>query len=251
MSNNGHRIPAALLILALVMALTTNANAQQSDGLRWSVTPYVWMPTTRVDLTFEDTNVGGTIRIKDVIDTIDSAFMISVEGGKGQWSAFADLMFVDASDVTERTLVSIRARNKQTFLDAALSFWPAGVDTPLSFFGGLRYTGFDNRYDIVGNPAGTTLLSSRSKVDYYDVLLGLRYRFDLSDRWAFLTRGDASFGDSDGTLMLRANFAYTVGKRQQNKILFGYQHKEAEFEESGLQTAFEFSGFVAGFNFRF
>jgi hypothetical protein len=79
-------------------------------------------------------------------------------------------------------------------------------------------------------------------------LLGLRYRFDLSDRWALLTRGDVSFGDSDGTFMLRANLAYTVGERRQNKILFGYQHKEADFEDSGLETAFEFSGFVAGFN---
>ena len=82
-------------------------------------------------------------------------------------------------------------------------------------------------------------------------MLGLRYRFDLSDRWALHTRGDVSFGDSEGTLMLRANFAYTVGERGQNKILLGYQYKEAEFEDSGLKTAFEFSGFVAGFNFRF
>ena len=239
------------LALTFFTLLMTNANAQQSDSLRWSVTPYVWMPTTRVDLTFEDTTIGGTIRVKDVIDTIDSALMISVEGGKGQWSAFADLMFADASDVTERTLLSIRARNKQTFLDAALSFWPDGVDTPLSFIGGLRYTSFDNRFDIVSNPTGTTLLSTRSKADYYDVLLGLRYRFDLSDRWALLTRADTSFGDSDGTFMLRANFAYTVGKRGQNRILFGYQHKEADFEDGGLETAFEFSGFAAGFNFRF
>jgi len=96
-----HPLPAMLITLMLVAALATNAEAQQSEGMRWSITPYVWMPTTRVDLTFEDTTVGGTIRVKDVIDTIDAAFMISVEGGKGHWSAFADLMFADASDVTE------------------------------------------------------------------------------------------------------------------------------------------------------
>ena len=35
--------------------------------------------------------------------------------------------------------------------------------------------------------------------DYFDALLGVRYRFDLSERWGLLTRGDLSFGDSEGT----------------------------------------------------
>ena len=238
-------------VLVAPMIFAADAKAQQGDGLSWSITPYIWAPDTKVDLTFEDTSVGGTIRVKDVIDTIDTAFMVTAEAGKGNWSAFFDFMIIDASDVTERTLVSVRARNKQQFIDVALSWWPGGIDSPFSLIGGLRHTGFDNRYEVVSNPTGNTLLSTRSDPDYNDVLLGLRYRFDLSERWALLTRADGSFGDSDGTLMLRANFAYKVGKRQQNQVLFGYQYKEADFDDAGLETAFEFSGFQAGFNFRF
>ena len=95
------------------------------------------------------------------------------------------------------------------------------------------------------------LVERRSTKDYYDGLIGLRYRFDLSERWALLTHGDLSFGDSEGTFLLRADFAYTVGKRQLNRILFGYQYKEAEFKDGDLVTDFSYNGPLAGFNFRF
>jgi hypothetical protein len=66
-----------------------------------------------------------------------------------------------------------------------------------------------------------------------------------------LTRGDVSFGDSKGTWLVQGLFAYTVGKRQRNRIVFGYQYKEAEFREGDLITEFTYNGPIAGFNFRF
>ena len=62
---------------------------------------------------------------------------------------------------------------------------------------------------------------------------------------------DLSFGDSEGTFLLRANFAYIVGKHRQNRILFGYQYKEAEFRDDDVVTDFSYQGPMAGFNFHF
>ena len=66
-----------------------------------------------------------------------------------------------------------------------------------------------------------------------------------------MTRGDVSFGDSKGTWLVQGLFAYTVGKRQRNRIVFGYQYKEAEFGDGDLITEFAYNGPMAGFNFRF
>jgi hypothetical protein len=66
-----------------------------------------------------------------------------------------------------------------------------------------------------------------------------------------LTRGDVSFGDSEGTWLLNALFAYTVGKLEMNRIVFGYQIKEAEFKSDELTTKYSYQGQIAGFNFRF
>jgi len=246
--------PYSVLALAMLVMLMSApvARAQDANSFSWSITPYLWATETTVDLTFRDADIGaGEISFNDLLDVLDAAFMIHVEGGRGNWSAFGDLTYLKTSDSTERTALIVDSNSKQLFLDAAAAWWPGGVGSNLSLFGGLRYSEFDDRYSfrlIINNaPVG----ERRSTKDYYDALIGLRYRFDLSDRWALLTRADTSFGDSEGTVLLQANLAWTVGKRQQNRILFGYQYKTAEFRDADLRLDFDYQGPMAGFNFRF
>jgi len=175
--------------------------------------------------------------------------MIDVEVGRGRWSALVDVAYLSMSDTDERTLLTIASRNKQTFIDLAGAYWPNGIGSPLSFFGGVRATMFDDRYQFL---LGDQLLAERrSSKDYYDVLLGVRYRFELGERWNLLTNGNVSFGDSEGTLVARAFFAYSLGGEDRYQILFGYQYKEADFKSGNLRTDYTYGGPGAGFNFRF
>ncbi len=244
------QLPFVALIHLLMLGAFSTASAQNSDSTQWSVTPYIWATDTTVDLTFRDTNIGaGDISFGDLLDILDAAFMLHVESGGDNWTAFGDFTYLKTSDTTERTLITIDADNEQTFLDAAIAYWPGGVGSQFNVFGGLRYTGFNDRYRF--SIGGIQVSEQRSTRDYYDALLGVRYRFDLAERWELLTHGDVSFGDSEGTFLLRANFGYIVGKRRQNRILFGYQYKEAEFRDGDLVTDFSYTGPMAGFNFRF
>jgi hypothetical protein len=243
---------SVIVLIIGCLGLFSTASAQQNSSFNWSITPYLWAPTTKVDLTFRDTDIGsGEISFKDLFDTLETAFMIQVEGGRGNWSTFGDLTYLKTSDAIERNLLTINTKSKQTFFDAAVAYWPGGFGSQLSVFGGVRYSGLDNRYTFTTTATGTPVGEQHSKNDYYDALLGLRYRFDFSDRWALLTHGDYSFGDSEGVFILRRNFAYTVGKKQQNRILFGYQYKESEFKDGDLTTSFKYNGPMAGFDFRF
>jgi len=242
----------SLLLIAhcSIFLFATTASAQSGE-VKWSVTPYLWASDTSVDLTFRDTNIGaGDISFADLLDVLDAAFMLHVESEGGEnWSMFGDFTYLSTSDTTERTLITIDAENDQIFLDVAVAYWPGGIGSQLNLFGGLRYSGFDNRYGF--SIGGMQIAEQRSDSNYYDALLGIRYRIELAERWELLTHGDLSFGDSEGTFLLRANFAYLIGKRQQNRILFGYQYKEAKFKDGDLVTDFSYSGPMAGFNFRF
>ena len=236
--------------LAASLCLPVPAMAQDSDGFTWSVTPYLWASRTEVDLSYRGDSIGGDeISFDDLLGVLDSAFMIHAEGGRGYWSGYLDLTYLETSDREERTLFTIDTDSEQVILDAAVAWWPGGAGSALSLIGGLRYTGFDDRYHFILQ--STEVATRRNTADYYDALLGIRYRFDLSERWALATHADASFGDSEGTWVLRAMFAYTVGKRQQNRILFGYQYKQAEFRDGDLDTDFSYYGPIAGFDFRF
>jgi hypothetical protein len=251
MRMNRWTLAATAALLGLFSTLSATADDHGGNSLSWAVTPYLWAPNTTIDLTLGDNNIGGEVSFSDILDTIDAGFMGHLEGGKGNWSAFADLTYVDASDTTERTLIRITSQNTQTFLDVALAWHPGGIGESFSVFGGLRYTGAETRFDFVSVPNDTPLGSQRSDADFYDALLGLRYRFDLSERWSLQTRGDVSFGDTEGTLLARASFAYTVGERRENRILFGYQYKQLEFKDSGVTTKIRLAGPTAGFSFRF
>ncbi len=241
----------AVIVLACAIAPPFDAFAQQGDSMHWSITPYLWAPTTTVDLALRGTSIGsGKLTFDDLLDTLDTAFMIHVEGGKGNWTGFADVTYLDTSDSNQRPLLKITTDSQQTFMDFAAVYWPAGVGSRFNVFGGVRYSGFDDEFRFYG-PAGNLLEKRKSTEDYYDALIGARYRFELSERWKLMTHADYSFGDSEGTFLLRANFAYIVGKRQQNRILFGYQYKEADFKDGDLEKDFAYQGPMAGFNFRF
>ena len=243
------------ILLSLLVISPATVHGQEADRFGWSITPYLWATETSVDLTFRDADIGtGEISFSDLLDVLDAAFMIHVEGGRGNWTAFGDLTYLKTSDSTERgglIVDTIDTDSKQLFFDGAVAWWPNGAGSNFSLFGGLRYSGFDDRYTFRLVADNLPDVERRSTKDYYDALVGLRYRFDFSDRWALLTRADTSFGDSEGTVLLQANLAWTVGKRRQNRILFGYQYKTAEFRDDDLRLDFDYQGPMVGFNFRF
>jgi len=249
-SGKRNALSGALLAGLLTGIAPAGAHAQSSDQLHWSITPYIWGTNTAADLSFRGRDVAsGDISFGDLMDMMDSAFMVHVETGKGHWSGFADLTYLEISDKDKRQFATIKSSSKQVFLDAALAYWPGGEGSNLSVYGGVRYTGLDDQFRIT--LVNTPLPKVRSDKKYTDALVGLRYRWDLSQRWSLLTQGDVSFGDSEGTWLVRGLFGYTVGKRQMNRLLFGYQYKEAEFEDGDLGIDYTYSGPLAGFNFRF
>ncbi len=234
----------------LFTLFAANANAQSSDRAQWSFTPYIWASDTSMDFSLDGSPVGGAdLSFNDILDVLETAFQIHVEGGKGNWSGFVDYTFISTSDSEVLPIVQIDIDSEQIVVDAAAAYWPGGVGSPLNLFGGVRYSEFDDTFgfSVGGTPVGAT----RSKKDYVDALFGIRHRIDLSDRWGLLTSGDVSFGDSEGTWQVQGLFAYTVGKMQQNRILIGYRYKRAEFKDGGLTTDYTFSGPIAAFAFGF
>jgi hypothetical protein len=243
---------ALTVVVSSMLIPVPGAQAQDASDFGWSITPYLWASETRFDLAVRDANIGeGEIPFADLLDVLDAAFMIHVEGGKGSWSAFGDLTYLKTSDTTERTVFVIDSDSEQLFVDGAVAWWPSGVGSNFNLYGGLRYSGLDDRFAFRLAINDQPVEERRSTKDFFDALVGLRYRFDFSERWSLLTRADTSFGDSEGTVLLQANLAWTVGKRQLNRIIFGYQYKTAEFRDDDLRLDFEYQGPMAGFNFRF
>lgn len=81
------------------LMLSEMAEAQSSDPLKWSVTPYIWASNTTLDLSFRGSPIGGAdISFKDLMDVTDGSLQVHVEAGKGNWSMFTDLTYISTSD---------------------------------------------------------------------------------------------------------------------------------------------------------
>ena len=251
-------VPALAQKTEALDGVTDEVPAEDSGQWFWSVTPYIWALDTDADLTVDDNPAGGgKFTYSDLHDTLDVALQLVAEAGKkgGNWSAFIDLTYMEASDDSTVSGVGadvfIESDSTHIYIDAAAAYWPLGVDENFSLFGGIRYTDIDDDFDLSEANAGTPIGLIANSSDFTDVLLGGRYTFDVAPRWSILTKADYSFGDSDGIWQVEAMVRYAVGSQLQNGIIVGYRYKEAELEEGGIKEDYEYRGPAVAFNFRF
>lgn len=133
------RILVLLISLAGYTLFTESAWAQADDKIGWSITPYLWASNTKVDLKFRDTGIGGdTITFSDLLDVLDTAFMLHVEGGKGKWSMFGDLTYLETSDTDERPVLTIDTKSKQA------EYKDCDLTTDFTYYGPMA--GFNFRF---------------------------------------------------------------------------------------------------------
>ena len=225
-------------------------DARASEGITWSISPYIWATETKVDLTARGVAVGGgSISFSDLADATDAGFQGVFEGKRGRWSALLDLTYLETSDRQARQFLNIKSESEALVLDAAVAFWPAGEDGGLSLLAGVRYTDMENTYRFLRD--GQQIAVVKNNRDFTDLLLGLRYMTPLANRWSLLTRGDYSFGDSEGTFQLQALVRWGFGGRMQHGVLFGYRYKEAEFKSGEVKEDYQYKGPVVGLNFTF
>lgn len=241
-----------LLTLSLFL-LNSSALGSEAEGWGWSITPYIWATDTNYDLTAEGTPIDdGRITFDDLLDVTDSSFQIAVETGResGNFSGFLDVTYLETSDNFQGNLLRIDTDSEQWFIDAAVAYWPQGVDGNLNVFGGVRYTDLDDKFTVKTNEAGLELLKFGPQRDFIDALVGARYRFDLADRWALLTHADYAAGDSEGIFFLQALLRFQLSKSGRYRMLLGYRYKEAEYEDGGLEEEYEYKGPVIGLSIR-
>jgi hypothetical protein len=243
------RFPVAAAVVTLLSIGAPLASAA-TDGVRWSISPYIWASQTKVDLTARGTAIGGgSISFGDLVDATDAGFQGVFEVGRGRWSAFVDFTYLETSNRDFRDFFIVKTESEAIVVDAAVSFWPAGEDAGLNLFAGVRYTDLEDKYRFLRD--GQQVASLKNARDFTDMLVGLRYILPLGERWALLTKGDYSFGDSEDTFQLQGVFRFGLGKQRQHGVLFGYRYKEAEFKSGELEEDFEYKGPVVGLNFTF
>jgi hypothetical protein len=244
---------AALGLAVLCLTgLPASVQAAEGEGWEWMVAPYGWAASIGTDLQTNQPPSGGVSNdtdFDDIVDKIDGAFQIHIEGQGDHWGMFTDFTFLGLADHHDRPRF-----HTESDLDARL-FELAAVWSPdderyqgLDLFAGLRYIDVDLTVQFdPENPLFDTTRFDGGET-FNDFMLGARYTWALSDRWGVTLRGDGSFGDTEGTWNASVVGSYRM---KHGAWLFGYRYLSVEVETGDTSTDITMNGPMIGYGFIF
>jgi hypothetical protein len=110
---------------------------------------------------------------------------------------------------------------------------------------GARYTTMENELTFANVPAKV-----KKTADWTDLMAGLRYRWQISERWKMILRGDIAGFGSNFTWNAAGLFDFQPWKHV--SIFAGYRVMDTDYDEESGQNKFEYKvqmrGPLAGLN---
>ena len=237
---------ATLSLIVSVSFWPSTASAQESDGWKFRITPYLWMlgfeGTTAV--LGEDSELD--VSFGDVLDLLNIALSANMELSKGKFFVVFDPMYAQL----EADIVGPDPIGGKMDIDLVIADLNVGysVNENFGLYAGLRY--YDQEITITPNMLPQVKLGD----DWTDFILGFRVQTSMSDKWSFAGKLDAAVGgDSDSAWYLQAVLLRHFGS---NKHLdLGWRYYDVDYESGSGVTRFKWdvahSGPVVGFSWEF
>jgi hypothetical protein len=248
------------------------SSGQTEDGWRFSLTPYIWLPTIGGQLKFTiPPGSGGSPIIdagpNDYLENLDFVILLTGEARKGRWSILGDFVYLDFAGSDAKTvgvelpgggtLPVIDAGTETDLTGSLLTFAPGyslystGVAN-MDFFGGVRYLSIEAGADWhITGPAGEFPArgSLREDAEILDGILGVRGRAKLGEgNWSITYYLDVGTGDSDWSWQASTGLSYGFSW---GDLRLAYRHLDYDTGSDHLLKDFSFSGPALGATFHF
>jgi len=206
------------------------------SGWWWSVAPYGWLNATEGDSGMGPVVAPVNVSFSDTLDTVDMGLMGVAEFGKGRWGFGADAIYAKFSQDTalsSRLFKSARADLKETFITPRLTY--TLIEKPgykMDVLLGARYSRLELGLTTYFRTGGN--LSQNGTRDFWDPILGVRGRWDITDAWYLHYMGDiGGFGvSSDLTWQAFLGVGYQF--HQNWSVVLGYRGLGLDYEKDGF-----------------
>lgn len=251
------RIALTTAAVAAVAAFTlsgTGPAEAQSASWEFAVSPYAWLPgiSTSTDTDFGD--VGTDSNTREVVEDLDFAFMGTIEARNGRWGLILDLINADLTS-SEDTPLGLLWSEAQVETSVGAFTTYAGYRVfedakgAVDVLGGARFFSLDIKTSLTpGTLAGR---SENASSDWADPVIGLRGRYDFTDKW--FTTGVMDFGGyeagSNRSWQLFASVGYQFNEHWSMQGAWRYMAIEKEI--NGRDVEVDLNGPLVGFTYRF
>lgn len=244
--------PIAFALAGLCAAsVSSHAVAAEGDAWSWVVAPYIWGASISTDHSRDvpPSESSSDSSFKNILDKLDGAFMLHVEGQGDHVGVFADYLYLSLGDSRSFNLLRTDSDLDATLFDLAMVWSPSGERfNGFEVFGGLRYIDVDLKIKFEPTNPEFPTLSVNPGESYSDFLLGFRYKWDFGNRWGMTVRADGSWGDTDGTFNTAATLSYAM---KNGEWLFGYRYMNADLPTDVSNTDLTLHGPQFGYGFNF
>lgn len=246
-------IAALLLAASPIGSAYADEGGAQADGAgaTWRLAPmYLWAPSVKTDLKFDQPPVSSTSSFSDIISKVDIVLTGHVEAQNDKFGFLADLSYLALSDETAYDLFGTEASMDVTMFELA------GVWSP----GDQRYEGFEAiaglrhlkaKVDAKFEPNNPLIPDARAILEqsYNDFMIGARYTTQLSERTQLTLRADASLGETGGT----ENFSAVLRWNHSGSgaWIFGYRYMNLKIDTNDEGVKVSQYGPVVGYEFQF
>lgn len=253
----------------------TNAHAADDDW-KYSVTPYLWLPSFNGNFKYSLPPSTGSPEVQTYyLNKLNAVLMLAGDARKGKMSFFTDLIYIDISGSSSHVKsVDFGGSQVGSSFDAGTqtsikgNVWTLGggytvvrtADASMDVIGGLRYLGVDVSTDwhlttTITDPSGgggTFPLAGTvsERVDLWDAIIGVRGKFNLGDtgKWSVPYYLDAGTGSSTLTWQGLIGMAYTFGW---GDVSLAYRHLYYSQKGDQFIQSLALSGPLLGATFRF
>jgi hypothetical protein len=264
------------IVAALAGALWLTYAHAADDDWKYSVTPYLWLPSFNGSFKYSlPPNSGGSPEVETYyLNKLNAALMLAGEARKGDVSLFTDLDYIDISGSDSHVkAVDFGGTQVNTSIDVGTqtsikgTVWTLGggytvVRTPdasLDMIGGLRYLGVDISTDwhlsaTINDPSSSQVFpltgTVSKRVDLWDAIIGVRGRINPGDagKWSLPYYLDVGTGSSTLTWQGLVGVAYTNGW---GDISLAYRHLSYGQNSDQFIQNLSLSGPLLGATFRF
>lgn len=248
-----HRIETVLIAACVLLLFSTSTHAQgytrKSETWQFSLAPYYWLLGINGDVEVKGVESDVDYDWFDDPDPIDKfATQIHFEAKKDNFAFIFEPTYVKAEDDSAR-VGSSRADVEVDYLmtDLLVGY---GFSEHWELLAGLRLMAMDNTVEVRGGPRVS------DTEDWIDLVAGVRYTSQLSEKWSFLGRFDISGLDlgsgSDFTWNGAALFFWDFAPN--TSFTVGYRILDIQFDSGRGASKFEFDvrqhGPLVGVNFK-
>jgi hypothetical protein len=203
MKTGKRAIVAAFAMFLLLCPLTYAEETSGTKNWEFDLVPmYLWMASLDGNMTVKGITQSLELPFDDIFDSLEAAFTFHFEGlYKKRWGFFLDYNMIDLKDSATgpgpfKANIEVDFDNKIAELGVIFRFHEEGAHI-LEALGGARFTNLESTIRITGVPDPIPQVIAGDQ-NWWDPIIGLRYKWLISNKWKFSLRGDFGLGFGAG-----------------------------------------------------